>query len=180
MASIWVESLGRHFDYSFGVLEEAIRECSDELWVSSMWELTTEDWRPSEGAVAYEARRSTPWSVAWHALEVADYDLTGDLTPFSAPPPFTDKAHWRDLAALPRAWSQAELLAYIDELRRRVHDALSAMTDEKASTPLAATHRHSGQSFAWLVTSIPMHTVEHAAQIQQFITDSRRAATTAT
>ncbi len=145
-----------------------------------MWELTRDDWRPSEGAEAYEARRSTPWSVAWHALEVADYDLTGDLTPFSAPLPFTDYAHWRDLATLPRAWSQLELLAYIDELRRRAQNVLSALTDETAATPLPATHRHPGQSFAWLVTNIPMHTAEHAAQIAQFITDSRRTARTST
>ena len=59
---------------------------------------------------------------------------------------------------------------YIDELRRRVTGALSAMTDEKASTPLPPTHRHSGEPYAWLVTNIPLHTVEHAAQIRQFIT----------
>jgi hypothetical protein len=170
MTSIWVEVLSRHFDQSFALLESAIRDCSDDLWVSRMWELAADDWRPSEGAEAYEARRSTPWSVAWHALEVADYDLTGDLTPFSPPPPFTDKAHWRDLAVLPGAWSQSELASYIDELRRRATDVLSVMTDERASTPLPRTHRYSGEPYAWLVTNIPLHTIEHAAQIRQFIT----------
>jgi hypothetical protein len=137
-----------------------------------MWALSDDDWRPSEGAEAYEARRSTPWSVAWHALEVADYDLTGDLTPFSPPPPFTDKAHWRDLPFLATPWSQSELIGYIDELRRRSDATLSALTDEKASTPLPATHRYAGQPFAWLVANIPIHTVEHAAQIRQFVSDS--------
>lgn len=56
--------------------------------------------------------------------------------------------HWRDLALLPSAWSQSELLAYIDELRQRVNDALSVMIDEKASTPLPATHQHKGQPYA--------------------------------
>jgi hypothetical protein len=171
MTSIWVESLSRIFENSFDLLEAAIRDCTDDLWVSSMWQLTESDWRPSDGSErAYAARRSTPWSVAWHALEVVDYDITGDFTPFSAPPPFTDKAHWRDLALLPRAWTQTELLGYIDELRRRVNDVLSAMTDEKASTLLPSSHRHHGQRYAWLLTSIPLHTVEHAAQIRQFIT----------
>ena len=163
MASIWVESLGRTFEHSFGLLEAAIRDCTDDLWESSMWEV-------AEGDAAYAARRSTPWSVAWHALEIVDYDLAGDLAPFSPPPPFTDKAHWRDLVLLPTAWSQSELLAYLDELRRKVNDALSVMTDEKASTPLPATHRYKGRPYAWLLTSIPLHTVEHAAQIRQFIT----------
>ena len=162
MSSIWVESLGRTFEHSFRLLEAAIRDCTDDLWVSSMWEV-------SDGNRAYAARRSTPWSVAWHALEVVDYDLTGDFVPFSPPPPFTDKAHWRDLELLPDAWSQRCVLAYIDELRRRVDDALSVLTDEKAATPLPATHRHKGESYAWLLTNIPLHTVEHATQIKQFI-----------
>lgn len=45
-------------------------------------------WEVAEGDAGYAARRSTPWSVAWHALEIVDYDLTGDLAPFSPPPPF--------------------------------------------------------------------------------------------
>ncbi len=163
MASIWVESLGRTFEHSFGLLEAAIRDCTDDLWESSMWEV-------GEGDAAYAARRSTPWSVAWHALEIVDYDLTGDLAPYAPPPPFTEKAHWRDLSVRPSAWSQSELLGYIDELRRRVKDALSVMTDDKASTPVPATHRYKGQPYARLLTSIPLHTVEHAAQIRQFIT----------
>ena len=148
MTSIWTEVLCRQFDQALELLEAAIRDCPDNLWTLGMWELTADDWRPSEGADAYMTRRSTPWSVAWHALEVADYDLTGDLTPFSPPPPFTNKAHWRDLAHLPRAWSQSELLSYTEELRRRAPDALSVMTDEKASTPLPPTHRHSGEPYA--------------------------------
>jgi len=163
MASIWVDSLGRTFEHSFGLLEAAIRDCTGGLWESRMWDV-------AEGDDAYVARRSTPWSVAWHALEIVDYDLAGGLAPFSPPPPFTNKAHWRDLSLLPSAWSQSDLLGYIDELRRRVNDALSVMTDEKASTPLPATHRYKGQPFAWLLTEIPLHTVEHAAQIRQFIT----------
>ena len=163
MASIWVDSLGRSFEHSFGLLEAAIQDCPDDLWESSMWEV-------AEGDPAYAARRSTPWSVAWHALEIVDYDLSGGLTPFSPPPPFTNKAHWRDLSLLPSAGSQSELLEYIDELRRRVNDVLSVMTDEKASTPLPATHRQKGRPYAWLLTSIPLHTVEHAAQIRQFVT----------
>jgi hypothetical protein len=111
-------------------------------------------WEVAEGDAAYAARRSTPWSVAWHALEIVDYDLTGDLAPFSPPPPFTDKVHWRDLTLLPSAWSPSELVAYLDELRRRVNAALSVMTDEEASTPLPGTHRYKGQPYAWLLTSI--------------------------
>lgn len=50
---------------------------------------------------------------------------------------------------------------------------MSVMKDEKASTPLPATHRYKGRPYAWLLTSIPLHTVAHAAQIRQFITTAR-------
>lgn len=37
MTSIWVESLGRSFEGALALLESAIRDCTDELWESSMW-----------------------------------------------------------------------------------------------------------------------------------------------
>src|ERR1700729_326738 len=40
MSSIWVESLGRNFESALGLLEAAIRDCTDELWEASMWEVT--------------------------------------------------------------------------------------------------------------------------------------------
>jgi hypothetical protein len=59
-------------------------------------------WEGAEGDAAYAARRSTPWSVAWHALEIVDYDLTGDLAPFSPPPTF------RGQGPLARPYAPAE------------------------------------------------------------------------
>jgi hypothetical protein len=44
------------------------------------------------------------------------------------------------------------------------------MTNEKAATPLPPAHRYHGRPFAWELTALPLHTVEHASQIRQFIT----------
>jgi hypothetical protein len=182
VSSIWVESLGRNFEGALGLLEAAIRDCTDELWEASMWVVPARDaaaeptdagGSPVSDPAARPAllqRHSTPWSIAWHALEVLDYDLAGEFVPWAPPAPFTEKAHWRELMTLPSPWSRPELLGYLDYCRRRARDTLSDMTDEKAAAPLPPAHRYCGRPYAWELTALPLHTVEHAAQIRQFIT----------
>ena len=178
--SIWVDSLGRSFDEALDLLAAAVRDCGDELWEASMWEVPADlfgpeppgpDGKPVTDPAARAAlvqRRSTPWSVAWHALECLDYDLTGEFGPWAAPPPFTGKPHWL-LTSLPKAWTRSEMLGYVDYCRQRVRDTLSGMTEQKAATPLPATHRYSGHPHAWIITAAVGHTIEHASQIRQFI-----------
>jgi hypothetical protein len=186
MTSIWVESLGRNFEEALELLAAAVRDCTDELWESSMWEVPAglfgaeppgPDGKPVTDPTACKAlvqRRSTPWSVAWHALECLDYDLTGEFGPWAPPPPFTGKPHWR-LTSLPAAWTRAEILGYIGYCRQRVRDTLAGMTDEKAATPLPPAHRYSGQPHAWIITGAVGHTIEHGSQIRQFITAASMA-----
>jgi len=181
MTSIWVESLHRSFDEALGMLAGAIRDCTDELWESSMWEVDAPDadhpvCGPDGQLVTERAERralvqarSTPWCVAWHALECLDYDLTGELAPWAPPPPFAGHPHWL-FTALPAAWSRSDLLGYVDYCRHRVADALAGMTDEHAAAALPPAHRYSGRPHAWVITSLVGHTVEHGAQIRQFIT----------
>ena len=182
MTSIWVDCLGRNFGQAFDLLEAAVRDCSNELWETSMWRVPARDADnelpgPDGTLVTDPAarhslvqRHSTPWSIAWHALEVLDYDLAGEFVPWAPPPPFAGKAHWRDLSTLPSAWSRPQMLGYIDHCRLRVRDTLSDMTDERAAIPLPPAHRYRGQPYAWIVTGLPGHTIEHASQIRQFIT----------
>ncbi|MGH7858427.1 MAG: hypothetical protein ACREQY_13970 [Candidatus Binatia bacterium] len=181
MTSIWVESLGRNFEEALDLLAAAVSDCTDELWESSMWEVPADlfgpeppgpDGKPVTHPAARRAlvqRRSTPWSVAWHALECLDYDLTGEFGPWSPPPPFTGKPHWM-MTALPAAWTRSELLGYVEYCRGRVRDTMAGMTDEKAATPLPPSHRYSGQPHAWIITGAVGHTIEHGSQIRQFIT----------
>ena len=184
--SIWVESLGRSFEQALDLLVAAVRDCTDELWETSMWpvpapgpdfQFLAPDWSPVTNPAQRSAliqqwveRRSTPWSVAWHALEVFDYDLNGEFGPWAPPPPFSGHPHWRDLPTIPAAWSRPEMLAYIDYCRQQVRDRLAGMTDELAATPLPAAHRYGGKPHAWIIASLVVHTTEHASQIRQFIT----------
>lgn len=186
MASIWVESLSRSFEQVLEMLAASVRDCPDELWEAPMWpvpapgpdhQFLAPNWSPITDAAQRAAlaerwvqRRSTPWSVAWHALEVFDYDLNGEFGPWSPPPPFTGHPHWRDLPSLPAPWSRADVLTYVDHCRRQARTTLAAMTDEKAATPLPASHRYGSQPYVWVLTGLVVHTTEHAAQIRQFIT----------
>lgn len=184
MTSIWAESIGESLQVALGMLADAVTECPDDLWKRPMWEVDRPDaahvflgpdWKPITDASELETlatrwveRRSTPWSVAWHALEVLDYDLSGELEPWAPPPPFFGHPHWRDLPSLPQAWSKADIVGYIDYCRGRTQEVLAAMTDERARTPLAATHRYAGRPYARIVTGLIVHTAEHAAQVRQF------------
>ena len=114
-------------------------------------------------------RWSQPWSVAWHALEVLDYDLAGELVPWTPPPPFAGLPHWRTFTSLPIAWSRPEIAGYVDYCRQRVRDSLGDLTEEGAEVLVPATHRYAGKPFAWIVTSLIGHTTAHATQIRQLM-----------
>jgi hypothetical protein len=135
------------------------------------------DWKPVTDAARRSVlhqqwleRRSTPWSVAWHALEVLDYDLNGEFGPWAPPPPFSGHPHWRDLPSLLKPWPRSEILAYVEYCRERVRSTLEGVSDEQAETPLPMAHRYRGQPYSRLIIGCVVHTVEHASQIRQFIT----------
>src|SRR5260370_718625 len=139
VTSVWVESLGRSFDEALDLLAAAVRDCTDELWETSMWEVPVPDAAAelvgSDGKLVTDPtgrrvlvqRWSTPWSVAWHALECLDYDLNGEFGPWAPPPPFAGKPHWQ-MSRLPAAWSRSDMLGYISYCRQRVRATLAGMT----------------------------------------------------
>ena len=178
--------MARNFEDALRLMEAAVSDCPDRLWETSMWQVPDPDadhqflgpdWSPVTDPEQRRAlvrrwveRWSTPWSVAWHAIEVLDYDLSGESGAWAPPPPFTGHPHWRDLPTLPAAWSRSEMLGYVDYCRGRVRQTLDALTEDAAARPLPSAHRYHGTLFGVLVGSIPLHVVEHASQIRQFLT----------
>ena len=182
MTSIWADSVAAALDDGLIKLALAVEVCEGAVWETSMWDVPARNPAhplagPDGALVTDPAKRlalvqrfSTPWCVAWHALEVLDYDLTGDLAPWAGPPaPFADHPHWRDFTSVPGPWRQPEVLAYIEHCRQRVRDTFNGLTDERAATPLPATHRRAGTPFAMILTGLVAHTNEHAAQILQHV-----------
>ena len=195
MTSVWVESLGGRFQRAFDLMEAAVRDCTDELWVASMWEAPDDDapreMRGPDGNLvtdpaernALVQRYGTPWGVAWHALERLDFLLTGGFVPWEIWPPLAERlaagtaaaesaapgVHGHtglDILTMSPPWSRSELLAYNDYCRERVVDTLKEVTDEKAATPVGAK----GRPYAARLMQAYDHVVEHGSQIRQFIT----------
>lgn len=142
----------------------------DHQFLAQDWSPITDTVECAAMAERWVQRRSAPWSVAWHALETFDYDLNGEFGPWAPPPPFSGHPHWRDLPILPVAWSQTEVLGYIEHCREQARSTFADMTDERAARALPMAHRYGGQSHAAILVGIVGHTTEHAAQIRQFIT----------
>jgi hypothetical protein len=67
-------------------------------------------------------------------------------------------------------FNKAELIGYVDFCRGRVRQTLDALTEEMAAQPLPSAHRDHGMLFGVIVGGIPLHVVEHASQIRQFLT----------
>lgn len=184
MSSVWGVSVRRSLDEALELLANAVRDCRDELWPVPMWRVDPSeivgDTRDVDGTLVTEPsqrealvqRWSTPWSVAWHALEVLDYDLAGELSAWSPPAPFAGKPHWQTFTSLPSAWSKSEIGDYVEYCRERIRNTLGDVTEERAATPLPSPHRYAGSPYAWLVTSLVGHTTAHATQIRQFGTAS--------
>lgn len=187
VGTVWADSVRRSLNGALELLSAVVRDCPDELWCASMWrvrasEIVGEVFDGDGSPITDVARRdariqrwSQPWSVAWHALEVLDYDLAGELDTWAPPPPFAGNPHWQTFTSLRVAWSQAEIAGYIDHCRRRVQDTFDDMTEDHASTLLPAAHRYAGQPYAWIVTSLIGHTTAHATQIRQLTTTGNTA-----
>ncbi len=69
-------------------------------------------------------------------------------------------------------FTKAELLDYIDYCRARVRRTLDQLTEDAAARPLPDTHRLHGLTYGVLVGGVPLHVIEHAAQIRQFLTSA--------
>ena len=109
---------------------------------------------------------SASWFLGYHALNTLDYDLAGEFEPWAPPQPFDENTY-----GFPnRRFTKRELLGYVDWCRGRVRQTLDGLTEEMADRPLPSAHRYHGMLFAVIVGSMPLHLVEHASQIRQFLT----------
>lgn len=155
-------SLSRNFEVALRLLEAALADCPGDLWQTDLWP----DEAPTSPAPYGGLHGSAPWFLGYHALSCLDYDLTGAFEPWEPPEPFDDNTY----ASPNRVFTQPELLGYVDWCRGRVRRTLDALTEEAAARPLPRAHRQHGMPYGVLVGSLPLHVVEHAAQLRQYLT----------
>lgn len=162
VANPFVLSMASNFEQALRLLEAALTDCPDELWETDLWP----DEAPTGPARDGGLHGSAPWFLAYHALMTLDYDLAAELEPWAPPRPF-DENTW----SFPnRVFTKAELLGYIDYCRGRVRRSLDTLTEVAAARPLPGAHRHHGMLYGVIVGGMPLHVLEHAGQIRQFLT----------
>jgi hypothetical protein len=158
----FVQSMASNFKEALRLMEAALTDCPDDLWETDLWP----DEAPTVPTPHGGLHGSSPWFLAYHALLTLDYDLSAEFEPWEAPPPFDENTY-----AFPnRMFTKAELLGYIDYCRGRVSRTLDALTEDAAAQPLPGAHRYQGMLYGVIVGRMPLHVLEHAAQIRQFLT----------
>lgn len=162
MANPFVLSIASNFEDALRLMEAAIADCPDDLWETDLWP----DEAPTAPTPHGGLHGSAPWFLAYHALLTLDYDLTAEFERWEPPQPFDENTY----ASPNRIFTKAELLGYIDYCRERVCHTLDALTEDAAALPLPGTHRYHGRLYGVIVGSIPLHVLEHASQIRQFLT----------
>jgi len=154
--------MARNFDEALRLMAAALTDCPDILWERDLWPEEAPTGPTSHGGL----HGSAPWFLAYHSLLTLDYDLAAEFEPWHPPQPFDENTF-----AFPnRVFTRAELLAYVDYCGARARQTLDDQFEEKAARSLPDAHRYHGVLYGVLVGSIPLHVIEHAAQIRQFLT----------
>jgi hypothetical protein len=154
--------MASNFDVALRLMDAALTDCSDDLWETDLWP----DEAPTGPTPQGGLHSSAPWFLGYHALLTLDYDLNGEFELWEPPRPFDENTY-----AFPnRVFTKSELLGYIDYCRGRVSRTLDGLTEAVAARPLPDAHRYHGTLYGVIVGGVPLHVLEHASQIRQFLT----------
>ena len=152
------EMLWRQFGAAIDALGNALRDCPDELWEVRLWEDQPDQW--------VAAGFSAFWYLGYHALFWLDLYLTGAEEGFAPPEPF-DLVEMEPGEALPRTYTRAELLGYLETCRRKCQETIGALTIEGARR--TCRFPWGELPFAELQLYNLRHVQEHAAQLSLFL-----------
>jgi hypothetical protein len=153
---MWNECIWRQLGAAIDMLDDAIRNCPDALWIEDLW-----DDPSAPGLAAY-------WYLAYHTLFWLEYDLAGADPAFKPRAPFGLEE--MDPAGLlpPRVYSRAELRDYIAHCRRAGQTTIQSLTDEAAGR-ICRVGSSGQRPFAELLIYTMRHVQEHAAQLNMFL-----------
>ncbi len=157
-----MQSIASNFEDALRLMGAALTDCPDPLWERDLWPDEAPTGPTSHGGL----HGSAPWFLAYHSLLTLDYDLTAEFEKWTPPRPFDENTY-----AYPnRMFTKVELLGYLDFCRAKASRTLDDLFEEKAARTLPDAHRSHGMLYGVMVGNIPLHVVEHASQIRQFLT----------
>lgn len=157
MSIIDNEMLWHQFGAAIDMLDEALRDCPDELWEERLWDGQPDQW--------VAAGFSTFWYIGYHTLFWLDLYLTGAEEGFMPPAPF-DLTEMEPNEVLPRTYTREELLGYLEYCRQKCRETALGMSPEQAQRLCR---------FGWEVPFAELqlynlrHVQEHGAQLRMFL-----------
>ncbi len=144
MNAAWKTIIWRQFGAAIDMLENAMRDCPDDLWSD-------------------RSQRPEYWYLAYHTLFWLDLYLSGPVEGFAPPAPFALE-ELDPAGVLPeRPYTKKELQAYLEHGRKKCRAAIDALTDAKSGE----RHRFGwGEaSYSELLLYNMRHVQHHAAQL---------------
>ncbi len=158
MTIINQDMLWRQFAVAIDSLGDALRICPDDLWEAQLWADEPGQW-VAAGFSAY-------WYLGYHTLFWLDLYLTGAEEGFAPPAPF-DLVEMEANETLPRTYTRAELLGYLEICRQRCQETISSLTVEQAYR--VCRFPWGELPFAELLLYTMRHVQEHAVQLHLFL-----------
>lgn len=150
------ESLWQQFGATIDHLADTLAACPDDLWHAALWQ--TPDTEPEFAQF---------WYVAYHTLFWLDLYLTGAEEGFTPPPPFTLIEQDRSGPLPERAYTRAELLAYLRYCRQQCRATIENLTEEAAQR--RCRFGWGECSFLELMLYNMRHVYGHTAQLEMLL-----------
>ncbi|MCX6049704.1 MAG: DinB family protein [Chloroflexi bacterium] len=158
--------LWRQFGAAIDMVSDALRDCPDELWERSLWEDQPDQW--------VAAGFSAFWYLGYHTIFWLDLYLTGAEEGFVPPAPF-DLVEMESDEILPRTYTRAELLGYLEDCRCKCQEIIGGMSTEQAYR--LCRFSWGELPFAELQLYSLRHVQEHGAQLRMFLGQQMRKST---
>jgi hypothetical protein len=169
------------FDIVLNEFEETLRVCPDELWETSMWDVSKDKgyWTPKPPVLDNgdpDPRgiqvHSQFWHVAYHTLFAQDNNFSERVPDWEPPPPF-GKNDLDPGRLPPRTYTRDELLAYTEFNYTKAMDILGSLTDEDAQRPTWGLIRGERPPLAQRLINNLAHTTGHHGTLETFIWQHR-------
>ena len=153
---MWRSAVWRQFGAAIDMLDDALRDCPDELWTTELW--------PEPGVPGFSAF----WYLAFHTLFWLDCCVSGRPDAFAPPEPFGVEEFDPAGKLPPRVYTRAELRDYLAYCRRKTRETIAAASDEQ----LERSSRTGGRTalpFGELLVYTMRHVQEHTAQLNMLL-----------